>query len=191
MLKTFSILLITFCAFSCQNKDSRDIKSTIDNTIVGDFDREKYPLIQKAIELGFEGNREEAIEKFNEAEKEYGKSVIISLNRGIIYKELRQLDNAIQDYTLCLKINPNYFPALINRGIVNSYLNNYDEALVDLDRAIALDSKQPIGYLNLAVVYSMMQKKDLVCDNLKKAKEMDLKKTYEDAIKDLEKENCE
>ncbi|RWX03470.1 tetratricopeptide repeat protein [Flavobacterium cerinum] len=191
MLRTLFLLLITFCIFSCENKDPRNIKSTRDNNIVGDFDREKYPLIQKAIELGFEGNREEAIEKFDEAEKEYGQLVIISLNRGIIYRELEQLDYAIQDYTLCLKIDPNYFPALINRGITNSYLDNYEEAIADLNKAIKLDSKQPIGYLNLAIVYSMMNKKELVCENLTKATETDLNSVYQDAIKELEKENCE
>lgn len=191
MLRTLFLLLITFFIFSCQNKDSINFKSTTDNNIVGDFDREKYPLIQKAIELGFEGNLEEAIEKFDEAEKEYGQLVIISLNRGVIYRELQQLDYAIQDYTLCLKIDPNYFPALINRGITNSYLDNYEEAIADLNRAIELDSKQAIGYLNRAVVYSMMNKKELVCENLTKATEVDLNNVYQDAIKELEKENCE
>ncbi|RXR20253.1 tetratricopeptide repeat protein [Flavobacterium stagni] len=183
------VLLIVM--YSCQKKEKVNIKTIASSNIVGDFDSNKYPKIQTAIELGYAERREEAIDKFNEAENEYGQSVIIALNRGIIFKELGDYDLAIKDYTLCLKINPNYYPALINRGILNGNLENFDKAIKDLNKAIELNSEYPIGYLNRAFIYSKMNNRELACKDLLKAKQKDIEKKFEKDIEELEQENCE
>lgn len=186
------IIFIIFISIvlSCQNKNRDDIKSVPNNDIVGDFDRAKYPLIQKAIELSFDGKNEEAIVKFNEAENEYGQSIAISLNRGIAYKELKELDLAVENYTQCLKMNPNYYPALINRGIANGHLENFDEAIEDLNNAIKLKPEHPIGYINRAVLNSMRDNKELACEDIIVAKQLDLNEEYGVGIKELQSENC-
>ena len=182
------IIIILF--YSCQKKEIVNIKSVANNNIVGDFDTIKFPIIQTAIKLGYAGKREESIKKFNDAEREYGQSVMIALNRGIIYKELEEFDLAIQDYTLCLKIKPDYYPALINRGILNGNLGNFDSAINDLNKAIELNSEHPIGYVNRAIIYSKMNNKNLACEDIKHAKQKDVGNNFEDGIEDLENENC-
>ena len=101
------------------------------------------------------------------------------------------MDYAVKDYSVCLKINPNYYPALINRGIVQGYLNNYVEAITDLNKAIKLNPEHPIGYLNRAVIYIMIDKKNLACENISQAKKKDLKEEFKDDITELETENCQ
>lgn len=190
MIRKLILLLSIIFIFSCQNKNPSAIKSISNNDIVGDFDREKYPLIQKALELGGEKKQKEAIAKFDEAEKEYGSSVIIYLNRGVMNKELNNLNLAVQDYTKCLEINPDYYAALVNRGIVFGYLDKYKEALIDLNRAIELNSEYPIGYMNRASVFSMMNKKELACKDLATAREKDLNNNFTNGIDQQETNNC-
>jgi len=173
MKKLLFINLFLILFISCINKNPDSIKSKSDNDVVGYFDKEKFPLIQEAIKLQHQNKDDEAIKKFDEAEDEYGKSVIISLNRGVAYRKLRKLNLAVDDFSYCLELNPNYYPALVNRGIVYGYLNDYAEALNDLDKAIKLNPEHPIGYLNRAVIYMMQKNNDLACEDLIRAKNND------------------
>jgi tetratricopeptide (TPR) repeat protein len=190
MSRLVLILFISILFSSCQNKNTANITSIENNDIVGDFDRDKYPLIEEGIALGLEGKRDAAITKFNEAEKKYGQSVYISLNRGIIYKELKNLDKAIADYSVCIKLQPDYYPALVNRGIIYGYQDNFEKSIKDLNYAIKLKPNEPIGYIDRAVVYFMMKQKELGCKDLIEAKQNDLANNHAEAISEMENENC-
>jgi tetratricopeptide (TPR) repeat protein len=61
----------------------------------------------------------------------------ILVNIGDAHRALRRLEEARDDYTAALKLDPTNAVAAIKRGHVNSFLGNYDEARADYDNGIA------------------------------------------------------
>lgn len=67
-------------------------------------------------------------------------------SRGIAYLNKGNLDRAIADYDMAIKLNPKYEYAYFNRG--NAYQNkgNFDRAITNYDRAIKLNPKIAVAY---------------------------------------------
>jgi predicted O-linked N-acetylglucosamine transferase (SPINDLY family) len=86
----------------------------------------------------------------------YHKALKISqtpeLYHGIaaIYKELRFLDLALENYEKSLIINPNYFPALNNIASIKATKNSYFDALDYLERYLKSNSGSPEILSNFA-----------------------------------------
>tara|TARA_R110002124_G_scaffold286766_2_gene468636 strand:- start:3858 stop:4409 length:552 start_codon:yes stop_codon:yes gene_type:complete len=149
-----------------------------DTPIVGDFDREKYPVLQNAILLKLDGKYEESIVEFDKAEFEYGEMLQIYLNRGVAFDQIGKLRKAESDFTNCLKIDSTYIPALLNRGLIYAHSNQIERALSDFDKAIKFKPTEPASYLNRAVAYRESNKLDLACSDLKKAKSLGISEKY-------------
>ncbi|QCX37347.1 hypothetical protein FF125_02425 [Aureibaculum algae] len=82
-IQFYTIMFFVFFV-SCTEKkkskqeDSRNVEHiTTDDKIIGDFDREKYPILQNAILLKLDGKFNDAIIEFKKAEAEYGKMIPI------------------------------------------------------------------------------------------------------------------
>lgn len=67
-----------------------------------------------------------------------------------IYKELRFLDLALENYEKSLIINPNYFPALNNIASIKAIKNSYFDALDYLERYLQSNSGSPEILSNFA-----------------------------------------
>jgi len=139
------IKIITIVVFTVligckeKNNDNQEIEhSTTEKRIDGDFDKEKYPLLEKAMFLKLDGKAIQAITEFNRAEEEYGKLIQISLNRGTTYREIGQTSKAEADFTQCLKMDSTYLPALLNRAIAYREAQKIDLACSDLTKAKSL-----------------------------------------------------
>jgi tetratricopeptide (TPR) repeat protein len=59
-------------------------------------------------------------------------------NRGVVHQRLKQLDEAIADFTEALKIHPQYIDALENRAFACVEKNEYAKAIADLESAMKL-----------------------------------------------------
>ncbi|WP_017295660.1 serine/threonine-protein kinase [Geminocystis herdmanii] len=59
-------------------------------------------------------------------------------NRAKKYKELKQYDKAIIDYTKAIELDPNYISAYYNRGDAYEELNQYEKAIIDYTKAFEL-----------------------------------------------------
>jgi len=198
-IKIFTILLFAFL-ISCAEKnkpeksDNRNIEHiSTDNKIIGDFDREKYPILQNAILLRLDGNLKESIKEFDKAEIKYGEMIQIYLNRGVVFDQIGKLKKAESDFTSCLRIDSTYLPALLNRGLIYAHSNQTDKALSDFNKAIKLNPTEPSSYLNRAVAYRESGKIDLACSDLKKAKSLGISEKYNSDMTDkmINELNCE
>ncbi len=75
-------------------------------------------------------------------------------NRGVIYKDLGNYKQAIEDLNRAIEIKPNYTEAYNNRGVAYALLNNYKQATEDLNRAIESKPDYAEAYNNRGNVYA-------------------------------------
>ena len=85
----------------------------------------------------------------------------VLLTRGSIYRQLKEYDKAIDDYTEIFKLNPNHVQAYNNRGNVYALKGLQEEAINDYDEAIKLDPKYPEAYNNRANQKAMKREYDV------------------------------
>ena len=60
------------------------------------------------------------------------------MNRGNIFADLQQFDQALVDYTRAIDLDPNFAPAYVNKGVTLATLRHLWEALPYLDKAAQL-----------------------------------------------------
>jgi tetratricopeptide (TPR) repeat protein len=60
-------------------------------------------------------------------------------NRGVLYRQLQDEPQALQDFTMALQIEPTYISALQNRAHLRRALGDWEGALEDLTQVIGLD----------------------------------------------------
>jgi tetratricopeptide (TPR) repeat protein len=77
-------------------------------------------------------------------------------NRGIVYSQKGQYDNALSDFTEALKIKPSNAKAYYNRGITYAIKNQYDLALSDLRRSIEISPSEAGSYDILGTVHAAL-----------------------------------
>ncbi len=65
-----------------------------------------------AIELSFNKNPQKALDYFTNAINANPKYAEAYFARGACYQELKDKDNAVADYNMCLQLRPNYEPAI-------------------------------------------------------------------------------
>lgn len=73
--------------------------------------------------------------------------------RAEVYFSLKNYPAAIQDFSRCLKINPNDFNILNNRGLAKQFSNDLEGAIQDYSAAVSLNSNYIDGYYNRGRTY--------------------------------------
>lgn len=79
--------------------------------------------------------------------------------RGLIYEDLGLFNQAEEDYSHAIELNPKWAIAYNNRGYVRLRLKDWENAKKDLKTAISLDDAAATPYINLAGAY-WLHKKD-------------------------------
>src|SRR5262249_30866125 len=69
-------------------------------------------------------------------------------NRGGIYKERKDYDRAIADYSEAIKLDPQFINALLNRGMAYDAKGDSDGSAADFGRVIELKPDDPLAYYN-------------------------------------------
>jgi tetratricopeptide (TPR) repeat protein len=77
------------------------------------------------------------------------------LGRAEVYEDLRDYEEALEDYNAALQINPNSLVARNNRGIVLTIIGDYVTAAADFDRVLSIDSNYLPGYNNRSIIYTL------------------------------------
>jgi tetratricopeptide (TPR) repeat protein len=92
--------------------------------------------------------------------------------QGKTFSSVENADQAIDNYSKAIKINPKFVKAYNNRGIAYVLKKNYDLALADFNKAIKLDPKNGKAYHNRAIVYSYQGENDKARQDIEKAQSL-------------------
>ena len=110
--------------------------------------------LNKELEENKSASLEEITEKYNAEIK-----ILIAVDHlKIGYEKIMSKDytNAIIDFTIAIKSNPNYADAYNNRGWAYYDLGDYNAAISDYTTAIKLDPGNEYAYNNRGLVYSVL-----------------------------------
>jgi tetratricopeptide (TPR) repeat protein len=78
--------------------------------------------------------------------------------RGELYTDAERMDEALQDFTAAIKMDPECSQALHNRGVTFAQRNQYAAALRDFNRVIELNPGVGIAYRNRAELLSALDR---------------------------------
>jgi tetratricopeptide (TPR) repeat protein len=78
---------------------------------------------------------------------------IAYLNRGLEYFDKGYYDQAINDYSASIALNPKNADVYNNRGNAYHAKRDYDRAIGDFNQAIAIDPGHALAYNNRAIAY--------------------------------------
>jgi len=67
-------------------------------------------------------------------------------NRGVIYRQMEDNPQALQDFSMAVQIEPNYISALHNRASLRHTLGDWEGALQDLTQVIGLEPQIGMWY---------------------------------------------
>ena len=130
-----------------------------------------------SILLANEGFNEEALSNLKYLEKYFPKDAEIQYNLGILYEELKDLDNAKISYEKAIEISPqNDF--YYNLGEVLVSLENWDYAIESFKKVIETESSDGNCYFNLGLCYYNKEESKLAIDNFQKAIELNPNDIY-------------
>ncbi len=76
--------------------------------------------------------------------------------KGIAYEGVGDLERAIESYTACLELDPNYTDALNNRAVVYGKIDKIELAIADLEEAIERNPNDGIAWANLGLAHHEM-----------------------------------
>jgi tetratricopeptide (TPR) repeat protein len=99
-----------------------------------------YLLVNRALAFLAQGDKQRALEDYNEAVRVAPKSAQPYYYRGIFYAQA-DVDAALRDFDTALSIDPKLIPALRQRAITYLGQKNLDGALADLSEAVRLQPK--------------------------------------------------
>jgi tetratricopeptide (TPR) repeat protein len=81
----------------------------------------------------------------------------VHFNRGIEWTQAQKFDQAIEDYTAVIKLNPKHREAYNQRGYAYKRKGNSALALADYNEAIKLDPNRAVYYRNRGRTYQDMR----------------------------------
>ena len=80
--------------------------------------------------------------------------------RGNAYMALVQYENAIKDFTKCIKLNSKWVWPYLNRGTSRQAIQDQAGAKADFEKAIVLDPYLISGYSSLSMYYYKQKEYD-------------------------------
>jgi tetratricopeptide (TPR) repeat protein len=96
-------------------------------------------------------------------------------NRAEIFSEQGKLEEALQDYSNAIVLDPKNSNRFANRGLFfQNYFEDYNNALIDLSKAIEIDPSNIIHWYNRGILYQEFLKNDTkALDDFEKVLEID------------------
>ena len=132
--------------------------------------KEEYRLEEEASDWFEQGASLFNSEQYGEAIKAFDKAIEIGPNvkrsdrfygwRGSSYMELGQYENAIQDITSAIQLEPTAI-RYRNRGSSYAKLDQHQNAVDDYTKAIQREPTATRGYINRAITYAELRQWDL------------------------------
>jgi len=94
-------------------------------------------------------------------------------NRGVTYKTMGHLNEAIRDYDKAIALNPSFAKAYYNRGVALNGTGRADKAIADFDRTITLDPFHVNAYNQRGLLREKMGFRDKAVSDYNKAIDSD------------------
>ncbi len=96
-------------------------------------------------------------------------------NRAIVYSNRGNLPRAIDDYTVTIRLYPQFRNAYLSRAKVYTILGDYPLAINDYNKLIELYPSEPAAYYDLGLLYSRTGRDDLAAYFMQRSAEMGFK----------------
>ena len=77
--------------------------------------------------------------------------------RGNINRDLKNYEKALDDYSIAIKIDPEFAIAYYNRGVIYNYREEMSKALDDFTTAIKINPKLTIAYKSRGFTYNYIK----------------------------------
>jgi lipoprotein NlpI len=103
-----------------------------------------------------------------EADTPHDRAVLF-YDRGIAYKNEKQFDRALADYSEAIKLDPKHAHAYLNRALVYASTGDSARAIADSSAAIKLDPTNMLPYLTRGLAYRSQRNFDAAIADLTKA----------------------
>ena len=116
---------------------------------------------QLAIEALKHADLENALTLLEEALLENPFHPNIISDRGFLYIHLKKNKLAMDDFDLCVDLQPDYGYRYSARAYAKEYFGEIDEAILDYQKAIELDKNDWISHQNLGI---LLQKQNRIVD---------------------------
>ena len=100
------------------------------------------------------------IEEQNKTIEKHVKDANAFYEKGVIYLDLREYDNAIGSFGIAISINPTQANAYLGRGNAFRSKIEWDKAIDDYSKAIVIDPKNAVAYANRGNLYGMKREYD-------------------------------
>jgi len=100
-----------------------------------------YVHVNRAEAYVFQGDRQHALDDYNQAVKLAPHNAKLYYNRAVFYLAQPDVDAALRDFDTALSLNPKLVPALLQRAKIHKTQNDFSGALVDYSEAIRLEPK--------------------------------------------------
>jgi tetratricopeptide (TPR) repeat protein len=112
-----------------------------------------YLFVNRAEAYFAEGDRQHALDDYNQAVKLAPHNATLYYNRGVFYAAQPDGDAALKDFDAALSIKPKLVPALRERAKLYQAQSNFSGALADYSEAIRLQPKTAALWSERGYVY--------------------------------------
>jgi tetratricopeptide (TPR) repeat protein len=114
------------------------------------------------------GNKDSALNSYNEAIKLDPNNDVHYSNRGMFFANSGDTKRAFSDYNLAIKNNPKNPITYDNRGFLKAQVGDKKGALSDYNQAIKIDPDFLASYINRSKVYEDIGDKEKAINDLRK-----------------------
>jgi tetratricopeptide (TPR) repeat protein len=110
-------------------------------------------------------------------------------NRGVLYRQLQDSAQALQDFSMALQIEPTYISALQNRAAVRGALGDWQGALHDLTSVIGLEPETGKWYCQRGQIWFGQEATAQARQDFQRCLSLDpsLRERYREAIDQLQR----
>jgi Flp pilus assembly protein TadD len=112
-----------------------------------------YVYANRAEAYLFQGDKQRALDDYNEAVKLAPHNAKLYYNRGVFYAAQTDGDAALRDFDAALGIDAKLVPVLRERAKIYVNRNNFGDALADCSEAIRLEPKTAVLWSQRGYVY--------------------------------------
>jgi len=77
--------------------------------------------------------------------------------RAVVLVQQRSYEDAIEDYTRVIELQPDLLAAYNNRGIIYAAMLDYEKATADFDKVLDMDENSILGLNNRSVIYAIQR----------------------------------
>ncbi len=92
------------------------------------------------------GRTEDAVNAFDDAVENFPNEPLVYNNRGMFLQQIKRSSQAIDDFTMSIKLDSDYFYAYTNRGFARMQLMKAAEAEQDFNESLRIRPNQPMVF---------------------------------------------